>query len=240
MDVTTWNLWVHIGLVALMTGGRYLFEKLLSRFLKALKVEGTNAQMFAKSIVMVAFNLIVLLLFGLLKAELVALANVERGLIVVAVGLVMAILVSLLSYAAIRAGYGEGYGALAARSTLDKVFAATTFLVLVGPAEDLFFVGFVQNLLTARLGWVSIVVYVVTFTLYHVANVLSGVEKKEEFLGALPIRLTVAALLGVSFYATHSLLYGLVVHNAVDTLSYAALLMGVKHRQANPPVEPDN
>jgi membrane protease YdiL (CAAX protease family) len=68
----------------------------------------------------------------------------------------------------------------------------------------------------------------VVFSLYHYANVLSGVEKKEEFLGTLPVRLLVATLLGVSFYSTGSLIYGIIIHNMVDTFSYAALILGTR------------
>ncbi len=141
MDIIEWSIWAQLGLVVLATAGRYLFERLLSRFLKALKVESMSAQMFIKSIVMVIFNVVVLFLFGLLKADLVALANVERGFIFITVGLGGAVMVSLLSYFAIRAGYGEGYDALTAKSPLDQVLAVMTFLVLDGPAEDLFFIG---------------------------------------------------------------------------------------------------
>lgn len=233
MDIREWSIWAQVGIVLSVTAGRYVFEKLLARWLKALKVESANAQMLVKSIVMVAFNVLVLLLFGLLRADLVALANVGRGLVFVAVGLAGAFLVSMLSYFAIKAGYGEGYSALAAKSPLDQVFAVLTFLLLVGPAEDLFFVGFVQNVLAERMGWLAIVAYVLLFTLYHFANLLSGVETKAEFLGALPVRLAVATLLALSFHVTESLVYGLVVHNAVDMLSYVALVLGVKHRQGS-------
>lgn len=81
-----------------------------------------------------------------------------------------------------------------------------------------------------RMGWGAIVVYVVLFTLYHYANVLSGVEKKEEFLGTLPIRLLVATLLSLSFYMTGSLIYGFIIHSAVDTFSYIALTLGARQK----------
>ena len=67
------------------------------------------------------------------------------------------------------------------------------------------------------------------FTLYHVVNVASGVESKKEFLGTLPVRLLIAALLGSGFYLTRSLIYGFVVHSAVDTFSYLALLLAAKN-----------
>ena len=229
MNATQWSIWAQLGLVVLMTAVRYLFEKLLSKGFKKAKIESTSVQIFANSIMMVLFNIVVLLLFGLLLVDLFAFANLSNGLTFLVVGLVGAILVSLLSYFAIRAGYGEGYGTLLAKSPLDRVLTWITFLLLVGPAEDLFFIGFIQNLLQEQMGWVSIVVYVVLFVLYHFANVLSGVEKKEEFLGTMPVRVLVATLLGVSFYSTGSLIYGFVIHSAVDTFSYIALMLGVEH-----------
>jgi len=234
MKVTEWNIWMLLGLIAVVVAVRYLFETLLPRLLKALGVESKSARFFIMCLIMIVFNIIVLLLFGLLSSDLVALANMGRGLIFVTVGFVVALLVSLLSYFAIKAGHGEGYGELIGKSPLDQVFSVVTYLFLVGPAEDLFFIGFVQNLLVERMGWVSIVIYVVLFALYHFANVIRGVEKKEEFLGTLPVRLLVATLLGVSFYSTGSLIYGIVVHNSVDTLSYIALVLGVKHMKESP------
>lgn len=228
MDVAELSGWMQLGLVVLVTAIRYLFERLVARLFKAVKMESASTKIFAKSIVMVVFNIIVLFLFGLLMIELFAFVNVTKGLIFVAVGLVGAFLVALLSYFAIKAGYGEGYGALLAKSPIEQVLTWITVLVLVGFAEDLFFLGFMQNLLLDRMGWGAIVVYVVVFALYHYANVLSGVEKKEEFLGTLPVRLLVATLLGVSFYSTGSLIYGIIIHNMVDTFSYVALMLGTR------------
>jgi membrane protease YdiL (CAAX protease family) len=238
MKVTEWNIWMLLGLIAVVVAGRYLFETLLSRSLKAIGVASRSTRFFIMCIIMIVFNIIVLLLFGLLSADLVALANMERGLIFVAVGFVVALLVSLLSYFAIKSGYGEGYGEMIGKSPLEQVFSVVTYLVLVGLAEDLFFVGFAQNLLVERMGWGSIVIYVALFPLYHFANVIRGVEKKKEFLGTLPVRLLVATLLAVSFYSTRSLIYGIVIHNAVDTLTYIALVLGVKQmRESTEPAE---
>jgi hypothetical protein len=121
MDVTDLSGWMQLGLVVLVTAIRYLFERLVARLFKAVKMESAGTQIFAKSIVMVVFNIIVLFLLGLLTIELFAFVNVTKGLIFVAVGLVGAFLVALLSYFAIRAGYGEGYGALLAKSPIEQV-----------------------------------------------------------------------------------------------------------------------
>jgi hypothetical protein len=60
---------------------------------------------------------------------------------------------------------------------------------------------------------------------YHYANVLSGIETKQEFMGTLPVRLIVSCLLGASFYLTGTLMWGMIVHNMVDSLSYLVLLV---------------
>ncbi len=228
MEVIELSALAQAGIVILATAVRYWFERLLTCVFKAAKIESTSIQIFAKSIVMIVLNVVSLLLFGLLTVNLVAFVNVGRGLIFIATGLVIALIISLLSYFAIKAGYGHGYETLLVKSPTDRFLMWITFLILIGPAEDLFFLGFAQNLLLEQMGLWSIVAYVVLFTLYHYANVLSGVEKRDEFLSMLPVRLLVATLLAVSFYATRSLIYGFIIHNAIDTFSYVALMSGVK------------
>lgn len=143
MNVTEMNIGAQLGLVVFVSTVRYLFERLLSRLFKALKVDSTSIQIFTKSIVMIGFNVILLLLFGLLVVDLVTFKNAGQGLVFIVIGLVGALLVSLLSYLAIKAGYGKGYEELLAKSPRDQVLTWITFLILVGPAEDLFFLGFV-------------------------------------------------------------------------------------------------
>jgi hypothetical protein len=50
--------------------------------------------------------------------------------------------------------------------------------------------------------------------------VLSGVETKQEFLGIHHVRLLVSILLGLSFYLTRILVWGLSVHSLVNTTNY--------------------
>jgi len=122
---------------------------------------------------------------------------------------------------------GSGYEGLAKTAMLDKAMTLITVMLLIGLAEDLFFIGFVQNVLTPQLGWGAIIVYLVIFVGYHYANVLGGIETKKEFLGTIPVRLLVAVLLSISFYLTKSLIYGVIIHNLVDTFSFIALLLAV-------------
>ena len=178
------------------------------------------------------FNLVILAIFGLLTGELFSFSEPRTGMIILLVGLGVAMLVALLSFLAIKAGYGGGYNVLAGVPALDKGLTLATFALLAGPSEDMFFIGFVQNMLTPGLGWGAIVVYLVLFVAYHYANVLSGVEKKQEFLGTLPVRLIVAFSLSLSFYLTGTLVYGFIVHNLVDTLSYVVLLVAGRSKEA--------
>ena len=65
---------------------------------------------------------------------------------------------------------------------------------------------------------------------YHYLNVLSGAESNREFVGMLPIRLAIAVILSLSFYATGSLVYTYLIHNAFDTLNALAVLTAVRQR----------
>jgi membrane protease YdiL (CAAX protease family) len=216
---------VLIFIVVLLTLLRYFFEKLISSMFKRISLKRTSLQLFVRAIILILFNLGLLAVFGMLDRELFILKEPHTGLVILSIGFVIAFLVSMLSFMAIKAGFGTGYDSLATGSALDLGLTLTTFTLLAGPSEDIFFVGFIQNFLTPTLEWGAIVVYLLLFVAYHYANVLSGVETKREFLGTLPVRLIVSCLLGVSFYLTETLLWGLLVHNLVDTVSYVVLLV---------------
>gem|GEM_PF-5401385 len=215
---------VLIAIVILCLLIRYAFERIISRVFKSISIERTSILIFVRSFILIFFNVGNLILFGLFTRRMFSFAEAKTGVIVLAIGFTLAIILALLSLLAIRAGFGSGYKALVESSKLDKGFTLATFIFLAGPSEDLFFIGFAQNALTPYLAWGAIIVYLSLFIAYHYANVINGVEKKEEFLGTLPVRLTVSILLSLSFYFTKTLMYGFVVHNLVDTLSYVVLL----------------
>lgn len=210
-------------IVLSLTIFRYFFEKAVAAFLRKLNIKQMGGKIFFSSLAMIIFGCFVLIIFQLLNRNLFLFSEFSSGLIFLGVGIGLAVLVSFASFMAVKAGFGSGYGSLVAKKRSDKVFTLLTFLFFVGPAEDLFFIGFILNLLLEKLSWAAILVYVVIFTLYHFANVLSGVENKREFFATMPLRLILAVLLGLSFYYTKSLIYGFIVHNVVDTLSYLAL-----------------
>lgn len=218
--------------VIILTIIRYGFEKLVSRIFKTIPIKRTSVHLLIRAFILIVFNFAVLALFGLIKGRLFAFAELGTGMIILAIGLGFGIIVALLSLLAIRAGFGSGYNSLVSVSSLDKGLTLATFILLAGPSEDLFFIGFMQNALTPSLGWGAILVYLVLFIVYHYANVISGVEKKEEFFGTLPVRIVVALLLSLSFYLTGTLVYGIIVHNLIDSLSYVALLYAVRKKQA--------
>ena len=231
MDITQLHPAFLIIIVILLVLIRYGFEKIVSRIFKSIPVERPGVQLFARGFILIFFNIAVLTLFGLLKVDLFAFAESGTGIIILAIGFGFGIIVALLSLLAIKAGFGGGYDSLVSESKLDKSLSLATFIVLAGLSEDIFFIGFVQNILTPSLGWGAIIVYLVLFIAYHYANVISGIEKKEEFLGTLPVRLLVSLLLSLSFYLTGTLLYGVIVHNFIDTLSYVALLYAVRQKR---------
>lgn len=202
---------------------RYFFEKVIAALLRKLNIKQMGSKIFISSLIMILFGCLVLFVFHLFTRNLFLFNEFSIGLIFLGIGIGIAVLVSLASYMAVKAGFGEGYNSLVAKKRSDKVLTLLTFLFLVGPAEDIFFIGFILNILLEKLGWIAILVYVLIFILYHYANVLSGVEKLKEFLATMPLRLLVAIILGLSFYFTKSLIYGFIIHNAVDTLSYIAL-----------------
>ena len=227
MDIINLNP-ILIGLlVLLVTLTRYGFERMVSHALKLIPIERTSVQLFVKGLILIVFNIAVLALFGLLKGELFAFTEPKKGVILVAIGLGLGITTALLSLLAIKAGFGSGYNSLASVSSLDKRITLATFMLLAGSIEDIFFIGFAQNSLTPSLGWGAMISYLVLFIVYHYANVISGIETKKEFFGILPIRLIVALLLSLSFYLTKTLVYGFIVHNLIDTLSYLAVLYAV-------------
>ena len=229
MNISQWHPILLLAIMVLAVSVRYGVEKIIRGGFKRLRVERSGVQLFTKSILMIAFNGIILSVFGLFKGELFAFENVRTGSILIGIGIGIAALVAALSYLAIKAGFGQGYAEMAKTSILDKVFTLITVMLLIGLAEDLFFVGFVQNVLTPQLGWGAMIVYLVLFVGYHYANVIAGIETKKDFLGTIPVRLLVAILLAISFYLTKSLVYGVIVHNLVDTFSYIALLLAVSH-----------
>jgi membrane protease YdiL (CAAX protease family) len=232
MEITHLHPILLIILVILLALIRYAFEKMVSRIFKSIPIEQTSIQIFTRGFILIFFNIAVLALFGLLRGELFIFAEPKTGGIILAVGLGFGIIVALLSFLAIKAGFGGGYDSLASVSSLDKGLTLATFMLLAGPSEDIFFIGFAQNALTPSLGWGAIIVYIVLFISYHYANVISGVEKKKEFFGMLPVRLMVSLLLSLSFYLTGTLVYGIIAHNLIDTLSYVALLYAVRQKQA--------
>jgi Type II CAAX prenyl endopeptidase Rce1-like len=217
-------LGVVIIVVILMTVVRYLFEKLISYIFKRIHQERTSTTIFIRAIILIIFNLIVLKMFGFLESQLFSFNKPKTGLLIIAAGIGITILVDVLSRMALKAGYGSGYNTLASTSKLDIGLTVATFALLAGPSEDIFFIGFIQNALTPALGWFAIICYLLIFVGYHYANVLSGVETKMEFLGTLPIRLLVSSLLGISFFLTGTIMWGMIVHNLVDTSSYLILL----------------
>ena len=231
MNILQWHPLLLIVIIVLAVLVRYGVERIIA---SGFKRQQNGVQLFTKSILMIVFNVIVLVVFGLHKGEVFSFEKIQTGSILIAIGIGVGVLVASLSFLAIKGGFGSGYGKMAKTSMLEKVLYLITFIFLIGLAEDLFFIGFVQNVLAPQLGWGAIIVYLVIFVGYHYANVIGGVETKAEFLGTIPVRLLVAVLLAISFYLTKSLVYGVIIHNVVDTFSYIALLLAISQVKNEP------
>ena len=229
IELASYNYLALSGIIILAMGALFVLEFLLNYFFNRLPEKNISLRIMTAKVVEILFSLFILNLFGLLSRQLFSLRRLNTGLIFLGLGLGFALLVSYLSYSALKTGrYGKKYSFILAKTPRDRFFTLITFVFLVGPAEDLFFIGFVQNILAVRLGWISVLIYLLLFTFFHYLNVLSGVEENREFWVMLPIRLVISAILSVSFLLTGTIIYTLLIHNLFDTLNYLALLSARK------------
>lgn len=224
---------LHLGglsicLIVLMLS-YYFVERLSQKLLDTLGLKDVQFNLLLRKIIMVVFSLAVFLLLDLEIQEIFNLSNWQLGLLWVAVGMGIAFLVAVLTFQIVtKTDHGQKYILLLNRS---PVWTMITMAIFVGPAEDIFFLGIIQNTLTIKIGWGAILVYMITFTLFHYLNVLANIESKREFLGMLPVRLTISLVLAIAYYQTKSLIYSLIIHNLFDTITYLAMRMGVTKRK---------
>ena len=229
IEVSSFNYFTLSAIIILSVGLLLLLQFLIKYFFNWLQLRKISLRIMLSKIIEILFSILILFLFNLLSPELFSFTRIKTGLIFLGIGLIIALPVAYLSYSAIKTGeFGEKYGQILAKTPSDKFLTFITLLILVGPAEDLFFIGFVQNILIDRLGWISVLVYILLFTGYHYINVLSGIEAKQEFMMMLPVRLIIATVLSLSFLLTKTIVYTLLIHNLFDTLNYLALLSARK------------
>lgn len=229
IEVSSFNYFTLSAIIILSVGLLLLLQFLIKYFFNWLQLRKISLRIMLSKIIEILFSILILVLFNLLSPELFSFTRIKTGLIFLGIGLIIALPVAYLSYSAIKTGeFGEKYGQILAKTPSDKLLTFITLLILVGPAEDLFFIGFVQNIFIDRLGWISVLVYILLFTGYHYINVLSGIEAKQEFMMMLPVRLIIATVLSLSFLLTKTIVYTLLIHNLFDTLNYLALLSARK------------
>lgn len=218
---------MSICLIVLMLS-YYLVERSSQKLLDILGLKDVQLNLLLRKIIMVVISLVVYLLLDLEIQEIFNLSKWQLGLIWVAVGMGIAFFVAVLTFQiVIKTDHGQKYFLLLNRS---PVWTLITMAIFVGPAEDIFFLGIIQNTLTLKIGWGAILVYMITFTLFHYLNVLAKIESKREFFGMLPVRLTISLVLAIAYYQTNSLIYSLIIHNIFDTINYLAMRMGVAKR----------
>lgn len=69
-----------------------------------------------------------------------------------------------------KTDHGQKYILFLNRS---PVWTLITMAIFVGPAEDIFFLGIIQNTLSLKIGWGAILVYMIIFTLFHCLNTIT-------------------------------------------------------------------
>lgn len=206
----------------------YLVERLNDKLLAILGLKEKQLNLLLRKVIMVVFSLGGYLLLNLEIKEIFSLSNLRLGLTWVAVGVGIAFLVAILTFKIVReTNYGEKFILLLNKS---PILVLITTAIFVGPAEDILFLGIIQNTLTRKIGWGAILVYVITFTFFHYLNVFSNIESKKEFWGMFPIRLTISLVLAIAYYQTKSLIYSLIIHNLFDSINYLAMLVGANKK----------
>lgn len=206
----------------------YYCERLSHNFLNTLKLKDENMKLLTRKIIMTLFGLGVFLLVNLELRGIFSLLNFKIGLIWMGVGVGFALLVAIITFQMVtQTDYGEKYMLFLNQS---PILTLITLGIFVGPAEDILFLGVIQNALVARIGWLAIVFYIVVFAFFHYINVLSNAESKKEFLGMLPVRLMISLIMAVAYYQTNSLIYSLIIHNLFDTINYLVLFKVAKNK----------
>jgi len=227
-DITQLPLWAVLGTLLGVAAINYGLERSANIIFAKLQRPLDGLRLPLRKVLLIALNLALFPILGLRLGQLHHLGNLPAAAPWLISGIVLGIVVGALTYRMIlTSDQGGAYAAMISRSPWPTL---ATVSILVGPAEDLFFLGILQYTLAVRCGWIAIPIYLVSFVAYHYLNVLSGAESNREFVGMLPIRLAIAVILSLSFYATGSLVYTYLIHNAFDTLNALAVLTAVRRR----------
>ncbi|RMA71502.1 hypothetical protein C8D75_1388 [Petrotoga olearia] len=119
----------------------------------------------------------------------------------------------------------------------NKIILLHVWLV-VGPAEELFFRGFIQgNLRMILQGSIfsiefATIIATIFFVLAHFNNLFFGRENIKQFISLLPGRIIMGLILGYTFQITNSLIYPIIIHTLSDGLTITYLII-LKRRFIN-------
>lgn len=224
------NGWL-IGVVLIISMGLYRFAGTMTgKLSKRLGVASRNLRQLIINTTLLIFNLILLWVLGFRVPDLLRVVKLGTGGIWLLIGVGFGGLIAYLTYQMIKSGrqgqkYSKYLGKVTAR---DRLYIFLTMLFFIGPSEDLLFLGVIQTVLMNKIGWLAVPVYMLIFSFYHYLNVTQGMETNREFLGMLPVRLAISAILSLAYYQTGSVLYSMIIHNLFDTINYVGLLVGVK------------
>ena len=232
IQLTQMPLWALIGILAGTIGLTYGVEQAANRaFAKARRLpEGLRLPL--RKGLLIALNLGLFAFFGLPLRGVHHLGRATAAIPWLAAGLAFGLLIGFLTYRLILASKQETEYEKMLRRSPGSILL--TVSVLVGPAEDLLFLGIIQSTLTPHLGWGAILAYLVVFVGYHALNIRSGAESFRMFLAMLPVRLIIATILSLAFYTTGSLIYGYLIHNAFDLMNAVAVLAASRHKVQQP------
>ena len=229
LNILDWGIgWVFFALPILVVIYKR-FSGLVAIILKNSRLIDKGLRVFIHRIIIVIFNICLVLLLGIDLKQLFLSDNLVKGLIWLIPGFILGAIVWYLTYQVIKNGLG-GKEYVKVFLSSPRYYFLNLFL-LVGPAEDIFFLGIFTYVLINRLGWWGIPIYVLFFSFYHYGNVLKGAESNREFLMMLPSRLLIGIILSVAFYRTNSLIIPILIHNLYDTGNFVAAMMG--HRAKN-------
>jgi len=119
----------------------------------------------------------------------------------------------------------------------NKIILLHVWLV-VGPAEELFFRGFIQGNLRMILQdsifsiEFATIIATILFVLAHFNNLFFGRENIKQFTSLLAGRIIMGSILGYTFQITNSLIYPIIIHTLSDGLTITYLII-LKRRFIN-------
>ncbi|QVK17490.1 CPBP family intramembrane metalloprotease [Mycoplasmatota bacterium] len=225
------NLFLIIILLLMSIIIYYTVSKLIGKLIKICKVKQTGVELFISKFLLIILNLTLMVFVKIKIKDLLSIKELRTGIIFLIIGFLFSILIAFLTYQVVKKNSLVNNYRKMVKESPFLIFL--TLILLVGPAEDLLFIGILQHVLMQKFDWIAIPIYLIIFTFYHYINVLCGAESKQEFWGMLPIRLMISFILSFSFYKTNTLIYGLIIHNIFDTLCFLGISIAVKSTKEN-------